>query len=115
MNTFGRLFRVVYRFTHAFTLDGVKFYTAASRRAKEFFRRAGALALAIGTSVYAQYRKSLTPRIIAHELEHVRQAREHGILFPWKYWRELHRVGYHRNRFEQEARRAERRPRHASP
>ena len=66
---------------------------------------------------------------VAHELVHLRQYREHGLLpFLWKYLRESARVGYYQNRFEVEAREEARRmvlanpahvlrplPRHAQP
>ncbi|WP_216818574.1 hypothetical protein [Solirubrum puertoriconensis] len=47
---------------------------------------------------------------VAHELCHIRQVQEHGLLsFLWKYLVESARVGYYANRFEVEAREAGRR------
>ena len=66
---------------------------------------------------------------VAHELVHLRQYKEHGLLpFLWKYLLESARVGYYQNRYEVEAREEARRvvladpnhvlsplPRHAQP
>ena len=66
---------------------------------------------------------------VAHELVHVRQFKEHGLLpFLWKYLVESARVGYYQNKYEVEAREEARRvvladpthvlrplPRHAQP
>ena len=66
---------------------------------------------------------------VAHELVHLRQYKEHGLLpFLWKYLLESARVGYYQNRYEIEAREEARRvvladpnhvlrplPRHAQP
>ncbi|WP_205590842.1 hypothetical protein [Hymenobacter oligotrophus] len=47
---------------------------------------------------------------VAHELCHIRQVQEHGLMgFLWKYLVESARVGYYANRFEVEAREAGRR------
>ena len=68
------------------------------------------LAIAIGGTIFT-WRK-LTPTELEHELEHVRQWRRHGALFPLVYfadsWR-ARRTGkrwYHDNRYEEEARKA---------
>lgn len=69
-------------------------------------------AMAIGHIVIADHR-SLTPQILTHELEHVRQAAIWGALFPFAYcaaslWAVLHgRDAYWSNVFEVAARRAE--------
>ena len=66
---------------------------------------------------------------VAHELVHLRQYKEHGLLpFLWKYLLESARVGYYQNKYEVEARDEARRvvladpthvlrplPRHAQP
>ncbi|GAA3958476.1 eCIS core domain-containing protein [Hymenobacter antarcticus] len=66
---------------------------------------------------------------VAHELVHLRQYKEHGLLpFLWKYLVESARVGYYQNKYEVEAREEARRvvladpshvlrplPRHAQP
>lgn len=70
-------------------------------------------AMAIGHVVIAD-RRSLTPQILTHELEHVRQAALWGGLFPFAYfaaslWAVLHgRDAYWSNVFEEAARKAER-------
>ena len=47
---------------------------------------------------------------VAHELVHLRQYKEHGLLpFLWKYLLESARVGYYQNRYEIEAREEARR------
>ena len=47
---------------------------------------------------------------VAHELVHVRQYKEHGLLlFLWKYLVESARVGYYHNKYEVEAREEARR------
>ncbi len=70
-------------------------------------------AMAIGHIVIAQ-RQGLTPRILTHELAHVRQAARWGIAFPVVYlaasaWALLRgQDAYWNNLFEIAARRAER-------
>lgn len=69
-------------------------------------------AMAIGHIVIAEP-LGLTPRILTHELEHVRQAARWGILFPLAYiaasgWAVLHgQDAYWHNVFEVAARKAE--------
>ncbi|WP_201743851.1 hypothetical protein [Hymenobacter busanensis] len=47
------------------------------------------------------------PSWVAHEMCHIRQVQEHGLVpFLWKYLIESVRVGYYANRFEVEAREA---------
>ena len=49
-----------------------------------------------------------SPRWILHELKHVEQFEEHGFIpFLYKYLVEYLRNGYYQNRFEIEARKAE--------
>lgn len=68
------------------------------------------LAIAIGGTIFA-WRK-LTDAELEHELEHVRQWRHHGLLFPGAYVAEslrTRRAGkrwYHDNKFEEDARKA---------
>ena len=56
--------------------------------------------------------RPLTAEELAHELAHVRQWRQHGLLYPWRYWRaseEAQAAGldrYRDNAFEVEAREA---------
>jgi hypothetical protein len=72
-------------------------------------------AMAIGHVVIAD-RRSLTPQILTHELEHVRQAALWGAFFPFAYcgaslWAVLHgRDAYWSNIFEVAARQAEKHP-----
>jgi hypothetical protein len=69
-------------------------------------------AMAIGHVVIAE-RRGLTPRVLTHELAHVRQAAQWGFLFPLAYlaasaWAALHgRDAYWHNVFEVAARKAE--------
>ena len=69
-------------------------------------------AMAIGHVVIAD-RQSLTPRILTHELAHVRQAAVWGALFPFAYcasslWAVMRgRDAYWFNSFEEAARREE--------
>ncbi|MES2538781.1 MAG: hypothetical protein V4632_23215 [Pseudomonadota bacterium] len=69
-------------------------------------------AMAIGHIVIAEQR-GLTPQILTHELAHVRQAAQWGILFPFAYlaasaWAIMHgQDAYWHNIFEVAARRAE--------
>ena len=53
---------------------------------------------------------------VAHELVHVRQFKEHGLVpFLWKYLVESVRVGYYHNKYEVEAREEARRVVLANP
>jgi hypothetical protein len=69
-------------------------------------------AMAIGHVIIAD-RQALTSRILIHELAHVRQAMQWGILFPFAYlassaWARMHgQDAYWHNRFEIAAREAE--------
>lgn len=69
-------------------------------------------AMAIGHLVIAE-KRGLTPQVLTHELEHVRQAAWWGILFPVAYltasaWAVMHgQDAYWHNVFEVAARRAE--------
>jgi hypothetical protein len=68
------------------------------------------LAITIGPLILSW--RSLTDAELAHELEHVRQWRRHGVTFPLRYWAESFRARragshwYRDNRFEVEARAA---------
>jgi hypothetical protein len=72
------------------------------------------VAMALGHVVIADSR-GLTPRVLRHELAHVRQAACWGFLFPFAYlassaWAVLRgRNAYWHNRFEVAAREAEKR------
>ncbi len=69
-------------------------------------------AMAIGHVVIAE-KRSLTPQILTHELAHVRQAAQWGIIFPFAYlaasaWAALRgQDAYWHNIFEVAARQAE--------
>jgi hypothetical protein len=71
-------------------------------------------AMAIGHVVIAE-KRSLTPQILTHELAHVRQAAQWGIIFPFAYlaasgWAALRgQDAYWHNIFEVAARKAENR------
>jgi hypothetical protein len=68
------------------------------------------LAITIGRTVFTW--RTLTDVELEHELEHVRQWRRHGLLFPVSYFAEAlraRRAGkswYLDNRFEEDARKA---------
>ena len=68
------------------------------------------LAIAIGGTIFTW--RPLTDAELEHELEHVRQWRRHGLLFPVVYLAEslrARRAGkrwYHDNRFEEDARKS---------
>ena len=68
------------------------------------------LAITIGRTIFTWRR--LTDPELEHELEHVRQWRSHGPLFPFVYFAEAFRARragkrwYHDNRFEEDARKA---------
>ncbi len=64
-------------------------------------------AFTIGTTVLCW--RTPDPALIAHELEHVRQWRQWGVLFPLAYLCELAANGYDGSAFEQAAREAARR------
>lgn len=66
-----------------------------------------AAAVALGRTIVVHPDVRLTERLLRHELEHVRQWRG-DLLFPLRYALETVRNGYRENRYEQEARRAER-------
>ena len=72
------------------------------------------VAMVIGSTVHlsgASRREFLAePEWVAHELVHIRQFREHGLLpFLAKYLVESARVGYYNNKYEVEAREEARR------
>jgi hypothetical protein len=68
------------------------------------------LAVTVGRTIFAW--RALTAAELEHELEHVRQWRRHGYLFPVAYLAESLRAKrrgkrwYHDNRFEADARKA---------
>lgn len=66
-----------------------------------------AAAVTLGRTIVVHPRVRLTPRLLRHELTHVRQWEAHPFTFPVRYvWNHL-RYGYDANPFEAEARRAE--------
>lgn len=73
-----------------------------------WFARLGgpAAAVALRRTIIVHPDVPLTPRLLAHELEHVRQWEE-DLLFPLRYTFETVRRGYAQNRYEREARAAE--------
>jgi hypothetical protein len=69
--------------------------------------RRAAAAVALGRTIIVHPGVPLSPRLIRHELAHVRQWQEYPLSFPLRYaWNHL-RHGYRSNPFEVEARRAE--------
>jgi len=73
-----------------------------------FFARMGgpAAAVTLGRTIVVHPGVRLTKRLLAHELEHVRQW-DADPLFPVRYTAETLRRGYQQNRYEQQARDAE--------
>lgn len=67
---------------------------------------APAAAVTLGRTIVVHPRVRLTERLLAHELEHVRQWQADP-LFPLRYTVETLRNGYRNNRYELEARAAE--------
>lgn len=66
-----------------------------------------AAAVALGETIIVHPEAPLSARLLRHELEHVRQWREHPWSFPWRYaWSQL-RHGYRHNPYEVAARAAE--------
>ena len=73
----------------------------------------GQIAMVIGKTIhlYGATREDFlgNPHWVRHEVCHVRQYRQLGLVpFLWKYLWECRKVGYYENRFEKEARAAER-------
>lgn len=68
--------------------------------------RGPAAAVTLGRNIVVHPAARLTRRLLAHELEHVRQW-ERERWFPLRYCAESLRRGYFSNRFEEEARSAE--------
>jgi hypothetical protein len=64
-----------------------------------------AAAVTLGKTIVVHPGRRLTPELLAHELEHVRQWREDG-LFPVRYALATLRHGYHDNPYEVAARSA---------
>lgn len=71
--------------------------------------RGPAAAVTLGRTIVVHPDARLTRRLLRHELEHVRQW-EADPLFPLRYTAESLRAGYIQNRYEQQARAAEREP-----
>jgi hypothetical protein len=105
IDLYSFFYRCAFNFRYVFSIDDVRFYVADDDGTRRQF--GDAVAYAIGTSVYARSRRALTRAVIRHELKHVEQARQHGLWWPFRYWAEDSRNGYHRNKYERAARRAE--------
>ncbi|HEX7050593.1 MAG TPA: DUF4157 domain-containing protein [Longimicrobiales bacterium] len=66
-----------------------------------------AAAVTLGRTIIVHPTAALTPRLLRHELAHVRQWERHPLGFPLRYaWNHL-RYGYRANPYEIEARAAE--------
>lgn len=68
-----------------------------------------AAAVTLGRTIVVHPDASLEPRLLRHELEHVRQWRSQPLTFPLRYLLYHVRYGYHDNPYERAAREAERR------
>ena len=66
-----------------------------------------AAAVTLGRTIVVHPGVPLTPRLLRHELTHVRQWQAHPFSFPVRYAWEFLRHGYEANPFEAEARAAE--------
>jgi hypothetical protein len=87
-------------------IDGARFFVAADQRTRQKHFK-DCVAFTLGEDVFVETPRSLTPKNIAHELEHVHQCRRYGNLrFTVLYWLENLQRGYEHNHFEVEARRA---------
>jgi hypothetical protein len=69
--------------------------------------RGRAAAVTIGSTIVVDRAARLDERLLQHELEHVRQWREHPVSFPLRYISNHFRYGYRNNPYEVDARRAE--------
>ena len=108
IDAYGFLHRSALNFGYVFSVDDVDFYIAGDAETRRAF--GDAVAYTLGTSVYARSRRALTAAVIRHELKHVEQGHEHGVFWPFRYWAEQVRRGYHQNKYERAARRAEKAP-----
>jgi hypothetical protein len=71
--------------------------------------RSHAAAVTLGDAILVHPDVDITPRLLRHELEHVKQWRAQPLLFPVRYALGHLRYGYDDNPFEVEARAAEHR------
>jgi hypothetical protein len=69
--------------------------------------RGAAAAVTLGRTIVVHPDAALDPRLLRHELEHVRQWRRYPLTFPLRYVLCHLRYGYHDNPYEREARAAE--------
>lgn len=106
INLYGAFHRRRLKFAYAFSLGAVNVYVASDARTRRQF--GNAVAYALGGHIYARSRRELTKTVLRHELKHIEQGFEHGLMWPLRYWFETWRRGYHNNKFERAARRAER-------
>lgn len=104
-----RLFLRMHDFILVREYKGVPVYAPANKECREkLFCDEYAYALGEGIFVkYKSYAKDIA--LLEHEHEHVKQLREWGVLFSVLYILQEKTVGYRNNRFEKEARLAERR------
>ncbi len=109
---FARLFAKIMHtgcaFEYAFTREGAKFFVATDTATRKSMFSDGVVAYVVGYAVYARSRRALTGPIIRHELTHIRQLEDGGLAFLIDYGLEQCTRGYARNRYEIQARRAER-------
>ena len=70
--------------------------------------RSPAAAVTVGDTIVVHPAATLSPELVRHELEHVRQWREDGWRFPIRYAVQYARHGYRANPYEVAAREAER-------
>lgn len=111
MNIGSAVYRATKDYEYYFTQDGVDFYVAADPKTRKYYLDNKIIAHTIGETVYARSKTALTKEVINHELKHVEQFREHGAWFPVRYWNQERKNGYHKNKFERAAIRAEKKRR----
>jgi hypothetical protein len=90
------------------TIDCVDIYVARTQRMKDEFEDEENLAFTLGVRIYAKSKRILTKKVIAHEMTHIRQAKDSGIIFTWSYLLSDWWYGYDDNPYEVEARQSER-------
>lgn len=89
-------------------IDDVKIYVVTDRELQRKWRGFGTLAVAFGEIIIVRAKYLLDAQLLAHEMEHIRQARTDPF-WSWKYTWNCWVYGYRKNPYEVMARKAERR------
>lgn len=101
----NRLLRLKRDFVFWKFVEGVPVYVATKQGAKLM---EDTEAFAYGETIYARSRRAFTAGVRRHELKHVEQFRKGGWAFVLDYWDQTRRWGYWHNKYERQARYAER-------